>query len=363
MVVVHYKMALSDEASFAKDEWGPWQEKYVQHNDPDTGRVELVKVLRTDPEGIELMKSYPDVAVNPGLTPWKEDAEWKRDQVFRDLANWQYSELNDSDSASAKAKWGELSSWHRSHQRSDTVMVGEPATMNNGSQLFSSLLPWPDMWKVLKSHVTASRAAVAPTSTALVQVNRRDRQAIAASTDAAEVNVVIHPRYSEANQRVARLQGSAGDTYVTRNISAPQALFFISLAHFEGELSVGLGRRTFDADVDQEGQQYGIEWFERKNRKVASWGKRPAFRLAVASYSGNRPVHQTSVEQYTSFLPVAVDNAGSTEKPALTTDCLSALRAYLQANPTETHKSEDELPIGGRKQKAARKMCASSDDD
>ena len=126
---------------------------------------------------------------------------------------------------------------------------------------------------------------------------------------------------------------------------------------------MGLGRRTFDADVDQEGQQYGIEWFERKNRKVASWGKRPAFRLAVASYSSNRPVHQTSVEQYTAFLPVAVDNAGSTEKPALTTDCLSALRAYLQANPTETHKSEDELPIGGRKQKAARKMCASSDDD
>ena len=43
-VVVHYKMALSDEASLEKDEWGPWVERLIEHNDPQTGRVEMIKV-------------------------------------------------------------------------------------------------------------------------------------------------------------------------------------------------------------------------------------------------------------------------------------------------------------------------------
>ena len=43
-VVVHYKMALSDEALLEKDEWGPWVERLIEHNDPQTGRVEMIKV-------------------------------------------------------------------------------------------------------------------------------------------------------------------------------------------------------------------------------------------------------------------------------------------------------------------------------
>ena len=40
-VVVQYKMLLSDEGSFEKDEWGPWVETFVQHNNPQTGKIEL----------------------------------------------------------------------------------------------------------------------------------------------------------------------------------------------------------------------------------------------------------------------------------------------------------------------------------
>ena len=48
------------------DEWGPWLEKWVEHNNAQTGRAELVKVLRTDPAGVRLMKKYTHPSV---LTP------------------------------------------------------------------------------------------------------------------------------------------------------------------------------------------------------------------------------------------------------------------------------------------------------
>ena len=48
-VVVHYKMALSDEALLEKDEWGPWVERLIEHNDPQTGRVEMIKVTPPPP--------------------------------------------------------------------------------------------------------------------------------------------------------------------------------------------------------------------------------------------------------------------------------------------------------------------------
>ena len=38
-VVVHYKYSLADEATFLKDEWGPWQEEMVHVNNSTTGQV------------------------------------------------------------------------------------------------------------------------------------------------------------------------------------------------------------------------------------------------------------------------------------------------------------------------------------
>jgi len=46
-VLVQYKYSLSDQASFEKDEWGPWINKVVQVNNPDTGAIESKEVLRS----------------------------------------------------------------------------------------------------------------------------------------------------------------------------------------------------------------------------------------------------------------------------------------------------------------------------
>ena len=58
-VCVQYKYALSDEGSFEKDEWGPWQEKLVDVEDSLTGEWKQQCVLRSDPAGVDLMRSYP----------------------------------------------------------------------------------------------------------------------------------------------------------------------------------------------------------------------------------------------------------------------------------------------------------------
>jgi len=84
-------MALSDEGSFEKDEWGPWKSQVVEHTNIETGRVESVSVLRSDLDGVDLMHKYPTIALNPGVEPWKDESAWKRDKVFADLAKWTFT--------------------------------------------------------------------------------------------------------------------------------------------------------------------------------------------------------------------------------------------------------------------------------
>lgn len=368
-VVVHFKMSLTDTATFEKDEWGPWAEQLVSHNNPETGEIQLVKVLRTIPAGVLLMKSYPDIRISPGVTAWKEDSDWECERVFADLRRWQYHELSASDAAAAQSRWNSLHRWHQSHPTADTVTIGEPAVVG-GDELRSPLLPWSEMWSLLKTYtdptltpaanVAAGAAPASAEAPAPAGGKRRvDRQALAASTSAAESNVVTHPGYSEADRRIALL-GESGEQYLAKNMEVRGALFLIRLAHFEGELAVGLGRRSFDDSHDREGVEVAIEWFERKNKTRSDWGVRPSFRLAITSYNEKRrPVYATSVEKLSEFLPITVKNTGSKAEPTLSSDCLTALRTYLKLQ-VEEESSEEEVRI--RKGKIRRKALVPDDE-
>ena len=139
------------------------------------------------------------------------------------------------------------------------------------------------------------------------------------------------------DRRVSLLQDAQlGKQYISDNLHSKGALFLFTLPHSEGELAVGLGRRTFDAEVDNADKDlYEIEWFERKKKKDTHWGKRPGFKLTVAGYRRenrkNVPYPQTSVEPRSAFLPIVVKtNKNAAGEPSLTEDCLSALRAHLK---------------------------------
>ena len=176
------------------------------------------------------------------------------------------------------------------------------------------------------------------------------------------------------DRRIALLQDAKrGSSYVSENVDVKGALFLFSLEHAEGEFAVGLGRRTFDADVDNASEQlYEIEWFTRKNKKN-DWGLRPAFKLKLAGYrkEGRRsvPYWQTSVEPIASFLPIVVKTSGSAaDEPVLTQDCMSALRAYMKSRAAEAGEAEADEELDGQvnvSEKAKRKRKANKvvDDD
>ena len=111
--------------------------------------------------------------------------------------------------------------------------MGQPATISRDLQLRTPLLSWGEIWRVLKTHVTAAAPAPAPapaasSSQASSSSRRIDRQALGASTSAAEVNVVTHPGYTERDRRVALLKDhEAGRAYLQEHLSKQGALFLI----------------------------------------------------------------------------------------------------------------------------------------
>ena len=120
----------------------------------------------------------------------------------------------------------------------DTVVVGQPAAVRHNLELHTPLLSWGEMWRMLKTHVTAAPAPAASSSQASSSSRRIDRQALGASTSAAEVNVVTHPGYTAKDRRIALLKDhEAGQAYLCDHLSKQGALFLIGLEHTEGELA------------------------------------------------------------------------------------------------------------------------------
>ena len=179
---------------------------------------------------------------------------------------------------------------------------------------------------------------------------------------------MIHPGYTAADQRAAKLNDhELGSAYVRHAMQVQGALFLIRLEHPEGEFAVGLGRRNFNDTYDTD-KKICVEWFERKNKKSLSWGKQPAFRLAPASYVQRKVLAQTSVELLSDILPIAVKVTPGTvdsNEPSLSQDCMSALRQYLNQQLDGAVDSEfhDDIPICDKGSKQRRKAQNTDDSD
>ena len=87
------------------------------------------------------------------MTPWGDEESWKRDKVFTDIAKWSYSQLSGNEASKAQQTWADLHGWHKAHPLSDTLVVGQPVKVSESLELPTSLMPWGEMWKVLKSYV------------------------------------------------------------------------------------------------------------------------------------------------------------------------------------------------------------------
>lgn len=344
-VIHQYKYALSDEDTFYRDEWGPWIDKEVPRNDDVTGEVIMETVQRSDPLGVDLISSYPNIEEFPGLEEWLDLESWKAEQVFHHLKRWEFF----SNGETAKASWAELHTWHTAHQSSNDIALGEPLSLPSGASFSTTPMPWSDMWSIILRDVDneSEESSIPFTQTSkdkrkgggqpfLDPLSKRvDREALSTSRSAVELNRVTNPNYTEKQQRVA-IAGDkkSGLAYVSDHINTEGSLFLIQLKHQEGEFAVGLGRRTFNKDVDvTEESKFEIEWFERKNKSKHCWGKQPAFRRAVHGYASNRKkIYSKSVESIDDFIQLAVKTTKATigsDEPVLSQDTMDALRAKM----------------------------------
>ena len=163
--MAQFKMLIQDVATFEKDEWGPWIEEYITRTRPN-GTVERnVRVLRSIPGGINFMLSYPDISSDPGLEPWKEDEDWKRETVFDSLCRqWSFCKVTPTTATSQhgpRDSWDAMAKWYSSHQTVDT-MPTLPFTIktDQGDDITVSGMPcsWSAMWTKLKQFNTTTPA-------------------------------------------------------------------------------------------------------------------------------------------------------------------------------------------------------------
>jgi hypothetical protein len=149
------------------------------------------------------------------------------------------------------------------------------------------------------------------------------------------INAVANSYYPDATRnKDALLDKSAWLQHFETTSDSRDQLWLFHLPHFEGELAIGLGKRTFAETAGPD--EWAVEWFERASKNKYDWGRLPLFKHAVASFESKtrKPVRMTSVEPIAKLvpIPVALTRKCTDERPVLTTSCLNALREWAHEN-------------------------------
>jgi hypothetical protein len=262
-----------------KDEWGPWIESWVDATDPATGMVYRKKKLTSDPKGVVIMKRYPAIADDPGLELWMEPDDFEREKVFSNLKRYKCATGTDDDQTAALSEWEQLHQWMKAHPTSDSITLSNPISLGHARLQTTPTTSWADAWAaipVIGSTSTASAGGVTATADvsravgAQQRMRAPDRDSLALADSAALLNVVEHSGYTGAERQAAlAADPGVGQAYLHASIEKKGELLLIELEHFEGVWKVGLGRRTFNDDLDTR-ERVEIEWYRLKASKARS---------------------------------------------------------------------------------------------
>jgi hypothetical protein len=340
-VAVFYKHGAADRGTFEKDEWGPWRKEWTTTTNQETGLLERVQVLRTDPRGVDLECSPPDFQTNPGVEDWKDDEAWDPEKVFSSIARWAFPKGESSHHQS----WAALRHWHETNKLSAAIDTAHTSISVGNDAVPLPGYTWERMWGMLESVSCDGPRQTMPSTSHEVGPYLRsseggapkhlDRAVLAASHNLSVINAVANSYYPDATRnKDALLDKSAWLQHFETTSDSRDQLWLFHLPHFEGELAIGLGKRTFAETAGPD--EWAVEWFERASKNKYDWGRLPLFKHAVASFESKtrKPVRMTSVEPIAKLvpIPVALTRKCTDERPVLTTSCLNALREWAHEN-------------------------------
>jgi hypothetical protein len=74
-------------------------------------------VLRSDPNGVKLLSSYPSISDDPGVEPWKDEESWEAKKVHAALQKWKFHQGGDAH----RAMWSKLQRWYKAHPDAQSI--------------------------------------------------------------------------------------------------------------------------------------------------------------------------------------------------------------------------------------------------
>jgi hypothetical protein len=342
-VRIYYKHSVAAESTFERDEWGPWQNVWVEATNPTSGRMEKVQVKRTVAEGVELEKCVPDFSNNPGFEAWLDDEDWSRERVFSDLSKWDF----DRHGNKYKKIWNALGHWHSVNRLARAIEPGVTAISLGDEEVTLTNYKWEEMWSIIHSigpdceapstrhTATTAIANAEPLQNRhnAAKSSRPDRGAINNSKSLHTLNAVLHPGYTKADSKRDRLlDNEEWHAHIRRNWSTAGQLWLFQLSHFEGEYKIGLGQRLFGEDEPEDAWE--IEWYERVN-KCHLWGISPGFKLAIKGFNNKRqPERYHSTEPTDQLVPIVCELTPkcTPDYPRLSQACMQAVHEWARAN-------------------------------
>ena len=290
-VRVTYKDDIVAKATTAHAEMGPWLEA-----------ADGTSYRPTDPRGVDFMLTFPDVMhKDPGFEPWKsgdpqekkaamagprsappaQPAEthgdepvndgWNRKRVERDVLSIGRDLRFDS---SQMEDWKALFAFHEAHPSPESLPT-LPHTLNISSERLYTMKgppPWETLWRALRRFPRLHHSQHTLATTTAPPAPAPAPAATGTAMPLALLNVVTGPHNKPSDKARAKKQVTMEESVRLASRSASHVevgnLYFIALAHPEGELRVGLGRVASpltgqDGDAPDT-RSTRIEWLKRK---------------------------------------------------------------------------------------------------
>ena len=280
---------------------------------------------------------------------WQEDEAWSRELVEKGVRR---TCTTNKFTVKQCDDWQAMFDFHSQHKDSDcvpTMPCSWRTTSGEELEIDGGPLQWGEMWRALRRFPRAHHRT--PADGSKDDARAKDETEVESDVQPREVPLALwnsvtgieRPKNERRKAvklvteraRVDSMHLSLDLKEMKQMVKADKRLFFIKLAHFEGDFKVGICH----IDSIEENGEVAVSWYvwvkgSAKKTRVG-WGPNPRFQ--PYKQPGSRKVCKT-VEDFDVFLPVPVQPTKSSKLPTegsianstirLTKQCVDQLRDF-----------------------------------